>query len=177
MATKTPKLTESERSFEPISESHLKHLRTIAEGELAALFRRRPNHSGAFRHEMFLLALGQGAASHFVSGGRGIKDFDIWAFFRPVPGKQFPPRSRLKADFGPSLFGRNRSDAMRFLGRRVDILGRDLAVKKGEAPELALQRYLESRPTKTARLLAMQPVVALWPDRLFSKLVWRGESK
>jgi len=169
-------MTKSERSFERITKPDLRRLREIAEQELNALFDRRPVQSGAFRNRMFLLALCQGAAKHFVDGRHGVKDLDVWAFFRPLPNKRFPPRTRLKADFGTSKFGRHPADsATRFHGRRVDVLGRDIDVKKNEPAEIALRRYLRSGLTATSRLLAQRPVVALWPERLFGRVIWEVE--
>jgi hypothetical protein len=165
---------ELERSHAPITSVHLEHLRNIAERELDALFARRPKHSGAFRDQLLLLTLAQGAASHMVLGKKGIKDFDVWAFFRRLPGKRFPPRTRLKADFGLSEHGRHPSDPMRWTGRRVDVLGRDISIEPGEAPEHALGRYLDAPKTTTASLLANQPVIGLWPERLFGQLLWKG---
>ena len=63
---------------------------------------------------------GHGAARHYIYGDRGVQDFDLWGFFREIPGHPFPYRRRGTHDFGPSKFGRNPDDGPYYEGRRVD---------------------------------------------------------
>ncbi|MEX1109636.1 MAG: hypothetical protein WEC00_12035 [Dongiaceae bacterium] len=164
-------MTETERSFERIELADLKKLVEIALTDLNDLFGRKHDLTNLYRDRLLALAFCQGAAEHFVRPGRGVKDFDVWAFFSNNPQKSFPYRRRGKRDFGPSKFGRHPSDHG-YAGRRVDILGRDISVSIGETPEVAIRRYLSTYPTKSARLLAMRPVVLLTPPELTGKVIW-----
>ena len=119
-----------------------------------------------------MLALCQGAAKAYLDPTSGIKDLDVWAFFRPVAGKKFPSRARLVADFGPSELGRNPADGPKFEGRRIDIMGRDIIAAADEDARVAVRRYLTTRPTKSSWWLAKKPVIGLWPKQYFAEVVW-----
>ena len=84
----------------------LRRLAALALGYFDDLFERKPNTGGRFRDRLLLLALCQGAALHYVDGSHGVKDFDVWGFFRGLPDVSFPPRGHGRRDFGRSRFGR-----------------------------------------------------------------------
>ena len=74
-----------ERSFEQITKADLRCLGEIACGYFDDLFGRKPDSSGRFRGRLLLLVLCQGAASHYVDRSHGVKDFDVWGFFKSLP--------------------------------------------------------------------------------------------
>ena len=130
--TKSNKI--SERSQEALEMHHLHRLAKIASSDLDDFFRRRSETGYVYRDRRMLICLCQGAARHFVHQNCGVKDFDVWAFFRENPFRPFPYRRRGKQDFGVSRFGRHPDDEG-YQGRRVDVMGRSIsaAVDNGHA--------------------------------------------
>ena len=168
------------RSFEKITQDDLTRLATLALADFESLFKRYQQ----WRHyadRLMFICLCQGAAHHYVqpSDGTprahegGVNDFDVWGFFRDRPNaRPFPPRRHGFQDFGPSKFGRNPDDDPRYSGRRVDVLGRSIKVRRDETPKEALRRYLREGRTESARRLAERPVVVIWPGQQRGSLVW-----
>jgi hypothetical protein len=162
----------SERSRERITDADLARLCELACADLAELFQRRPETGRLYRHRLLGIALCQGAALHYIDGRNGIKDFDVWSFFAEHPERPFPYRRNVPCDFGPSKFGRFSDDPARFLGRRVDMLGRSLPVPPETDPVWAIREYLHASRTKTARLLAEKAAVMLWPEQIRGVVAW-----
>lgn len=159
------------RCHQPITDAHLHRLADLAMSEFEGLFTRRLNTSGRYRGRLLMLALCQGAALHRVDGQHGVKDIDVWGFFRRHLDGPFPARWRRVRDFGPSTLGYHPDDAG-YTGRRIDVLGRSVEVLSGEDALAAVRRYLATTPTRTAWYLAQRPVIALHPAPLFGMQVW-----
>jgi hypothetical protein len=163
--------TSLNRSFEPIQFEDLESLAVLANADLDDLFLR--GASRVYSRRCVLMCLCQGGAQHFVYGDRGVHDFDIWAFYRTHPSMPFPYRRIGNVDFGPSRFGRGPDDGPNFTGRRVDVIGRSITIHEDESAVAAVRRYLELSKTKSARLLAKRPVVAIWPRAHLGEVIWR----
>ena len=73
-----------------ITKADLRRLADIALRDFAAFFRRHPSTARRYRHRLFAVALCQGAALHFLDQKNGVKDFDMWSFFRAHPKKTLP---------------------------------------------------------------------------------------
>jgi hypothetical protein len=136
--------------------------------ELAAhdeqdLFRRTPGGAGRYKGRLICRALCQGAARHYVDHVNGVKDFDVWSFYRAIDSGPYPYRRIGHADFGPSKFGRRPSDDARFTGMRVDLIGRSLPASPSDDPALVLRKYLSAATTESARRLAAKAVVLINP--------------
>jgi hypothetical protein len=161
------------RSFVRITKADLCRLATLAQDYFDDLFARRPQGAGRFRGRLLLLALCQGAALHYVDRSTGVKDFDVWGFFKSHPSLRFPSRGvRGHCDFKNSRFGRHPKDRG-YEGRRVDVLGRAVDVRRGENGIAALRRYLANgRPDSSPWHLAKRPVIAIYPDAILGHLVW-----
>ena len=159
------------RSMKPITKSDLHRLANIAIQDLESLFRRHPTTGRLYRHRLFAIALCQGAALHFVDGKNGVKDFDVWSFFRAHPARPFPYRRNASADFGDPKFGKS-ANWGHYIGRRVDLLGRSLIVSPHESPADALRRYLSYSKTASARALAKKAMVLVCPRAQLGKVVW-----
>lgn len=162
-------MTVAERSFEKLTEADLARIRDLAFAELARVYS-RTKVASQYRDRMILLALCQGAAKHWADGKHGVKDIDVWAFYRAGLPSRFPYRKRWTADLGASRFGKHPDDPG-FVGRRIDILGRSIPCAASEAPEAAVRAWLQSK-TESAGLVAQRPVIGLWPEPLFAKPVW-----
>ena len=166
----------TKRSYEKIKDKDLQRLAKLAREDLGDLFRRKPDKSGRYKGRPVMLCLCQGAAEHFVYGKRGVKDFDVWAFFSKSPKlPPFPYRRRGKVDFGPSRFGRHSEDK-NFEGRRVDVLGRSIECS-GKSLEKCVLEWLEGGKTKSAKEIAKRPVVVIYPERLRGIVIWPPRAK
>ena len=171
-----PRMYSEERSMKPITKIDLRRLGDIALRDLESLFRRHPDTAHIYRHRLFAIALCHGAAVHFLDGKNGVKDFDIWCFFKAHPKKPFPYRRHAKADFGSQKFGKSRNWE-HLVGRRVDLLGRSLKVSSHESPADALRGYLSSSKTATARALAKKAAILVYPRSLLGTVVWPPRRK
>ncbi|MGE0646262.1 MAG: hypothetical protein AB7P24_21640 [Nitrospira sp.] len=161
----------ADRSFARINLDDLRRLGRIAAIDRDGLFRRNLDTARLFAPGPFAVALCQGAALHFLDGNNGVKDFDVWSFYRANPVRPFPYRRRGTADFGTPKFGLS-SDSQQFVGRRVDLLGRSLPASSYVDPVAVLREYLREARTKTARCLAQKAVVLIEPDELIGTVVW-----
>lgn len=159
------------RCYEPVTDEHLQRLTQTTLPVFEHLFDRRPASAGRYKGRLIMLALCQGAALHRINGQHGVKDLDVWGFFRTHPGGPFPVRSRWSRDFGLSSLGYHPDDTG-YAGRRVDILGRSIDAPDGEDVLISVRRYLTAKPTKTAWHLAQRPVIALHPTPFFGTQVW-----
>jgi hypothetical protein len=161
-----------ERSFKQIRESDLRRLAHLAAADRADFFDRYPEYD-VYRDAPRCIVLAQGAALFYVTGERGIHDFDVWTFWIEEGGVTFPPRRRAKADFGPSRFGRSRlDDEERFMGRRVDLLGRTIPGGRGSVLE-AVIRYVRAGKSETARELGLRPLVLIEPPSRRGDVIWK----
>jgi len=160
---------DTERSFERLTEDDLAHLSEVAQDVVKSKVSRAPV-AGRYVDRLIMLALCQGAAQHYVDGRNGVKDLDVWAFFRSGLKKPFPYRAHWRADFGPSHLGRHPDDRG-YNGRRVDILGRSILAERKTDDEGAICAWLHSG-SKSAKYLVKRPVIGLFPKKYFGKLVW-----
>jgi hypothetical protein len=113
---------------------------------------------------------------HFVDGKNGVKDFDVWSFFRAHAARPFPYRRNASADFGDPKFGRSQNWG-HFIGRRVDLLGRSMKVSPHESPADTLRRYLSSSRTASACALAKKAMVLVYPRAQLGTVVWSPEKR
>lgn len=159
------------RSLEVIELDDLRRLATLAQADLDGLFHRIPKLGAIYRDRLLALTLCQGAAEHYLRPGRGVNDFDVWAFFRADPSCKFPYRRRGEIDFGPSRFGHSPDEAG-YQGRRVDVIGRDISATGRESAAEAIRRYLKTNKNKSPRLLAERPVIQIYPDSSVGQTIW-----
>jgi hypothetical protein len=127
-----------------------------------------------------------------VDGKHGVKDLDVWTFFRQLPdGERFPADRRNRhMDFGPSGLGRQAYDLGRahderqrrqwmrwsaFEGRRVDLFMRALPVQDREDGLEALRRWLsrgQQSGKGSASWLAIRAIVVVAPTVHRGRIVW-----
>lgn len=159
------------RSYELLTREDLKRIEQIAAKDRADLFKRKPETGRLYSDRLFAVALCQGGALHYLNGTNGIKDLDVWSFFKPNPKRQFPYRRRAQLDFGDPKFGQS-EDAPEFVGRRVDHIGRAIQDTDFSDPVAVLRRYLRAGTTESARRLAEIAVILIEPAHLFGTVVW-----
>lgn len=160
----------SERSHQRITKVNLRKLSAIAATDREDLFQRKP-HLRHYRKRIVCVALCQGAALHYLDGRNGVKDFDVWTFYAHAR-LPFPYRRVGKGDFGSSKFARRPKDAKRFVGRRVDLIGRSLRVRPSADPLGVIETYLAKPRTKSAKKLAKKAVVVIDPPELRGRVAW-----
>ena len=162
-------VTDLERSHERLIDDDLLRVARIARERLARVFADCPV-ARLYRDRLLLLALCQGAAQHYVDGRNGVKDLDVWAFFRDGPPKPFPYRTIWRADFGASHLGRHPADKG-YAGRRIDVIGRSIPLRSRETQADAVRTWLKSG-SSSADHLAKYPVIGLFPDTLLGRQIW-----
>ncbi len=165
-----------ERCYEKITLADLKDLQEIALREREAFFKRNPKYKDAYYDSLLMIALCQGAAKHYVDETNGIKDFDIWFFYRQDPELTYPYLANKPADSKLPKFGAHPECFKKgYKGRKVDLLGRSLSSTKEDPKEIVIE-YLEKRKTQTAKHLATKAVVALWPEEILGEVIWPLET-
>lgn len=162
----------SERSYEKIARPDLRKLLVFSIQDREEFFKRNPKWRKLYANRIMCTALCQGAALHYVNGENGVKDFNVWTFYYEHSKGPFPYRRRGEMDFGISKFGCHPSDSEKYKGRRIDMIGRSLKVRKSTDPVKTIQNYLSKPPTKSAYELRKKAVVFLTPERYMGKIVW-----
>jgi len=130
---------------------------------------------------LFCITLCQGAANHYaVCNGyatrysdptrMGIKDFDIWVFFRKQDEMIFNRRWIGRKDWHYTKFRRN-LDGVGFIGRRVEFKGRSITFEK-MGVECAVRRWVRSSGGVLPRFLSRKAVVGLYPEEVLGKVIW-----
>lgn len=170
-------MLEEERSYELLAPRDLIRLAGLALEDQRCFFKRNPDIAAVYSDRLLCIALCQGSGLHYVDQRNGIKDLDVWSFYRRSPKRSFPERRpRVVRDFGDSRFGRSQ-DRLDFVGRRVDIFVKAVDALESTPALEAIRQYLASARTRTARLLAEKGVVALHPTHLRGTILWRGRDE
>ena len=125
---------------------------------------------------MICVALCQGAALHYIDKKNGVKDFDVWTFYRDHPKRPFPYRRNVPRDFGDPKFGTS-LDKPHYIGRRVDLIGRSIPYRHGQGPIKAIRDYLRISPNKSPWLLAQKAIIIIEPERLIGRIAWPSREK
>lgn len=133
-----------------------------------------------YKANLITIALCQGGANHYVvTNGyahryfdpkkNGLKDIDIWFFFRK---QGFNPRWHRTRDFGPSKFGHDPEEPD-YVGRRMDFYGRSIPFLTGDTVGTALERWIRNGVLKSSPwYLSQKAVVALFPKTIMGNVLW-----
>lgn len=171
MTSATVKKDPSKRSYLQIELSDLRRLAVLARQDREAFFSARPDWS-LYENRLICTALCQGAALHYVTGETGINDFDVYSFYAADPRRRWYAKRIKQMDFADPKFGTSEESGDGFVGRRVDLLGRELQVAVGADPITAIKKYLTEARTASATHLAEKPVVLLEPSELLGVIAW-----
>ena len=169
-------MTDFVYSTEVIDRNDLMLLKDFALG-----FLRNNTYCAKFQDLLLCITLCQGAANHYAicqgyakryfdSTKIGVKDFDIWFFFRKEEGRIFNPRWIEKKDMGYTKFGRNPGD-VGFRGRRMDFIGRSITFGKMDI-EGTVRRWVQSAGGASPKSLLQKAVVGLYPHEVLGKVIW-----
>jgi hypothetical protein len=164
-------MSNQKRSYAPLTDQDLRRLGKIAAEDRNSFFSRRSETGRLYAGRLAAVALCQGAALHRLNGRNGIKDFDVWSFYREHPRRPYPYRRNGTADFGDPKFGTS-PGWKHFIGRRVDLLGRSLALNPKADIANELQRYLVKGETSTARHLAEKAMILIEPASRLGEVIW-----
>jgi hypothetical protein len=156
--------------FRPVTGAHrqndLLRLAALAAEVEAGLFARNPQGPDATR--------AGSCAGRCARGPPSITWTRRMASRISMPGLSMPsaPTGRSRTGGGarqitvPPKFGRYPGDPPSFTGRRVDLLGRSLAVPPGADPATVLHHYLAAARTASAKAL-------IHPEQLAGKAAWQ----
>jgi hypothetical protein len=159
----------AERSYEPVTHTDLRRIVELVLGKLEDIY----THTVVaklYRNRLLAMTLCQGSAQHYVDLRRGVKDLDVWLFFKAGLAKPFPYRARWTIDFGPSHLGRHPLDRG-YEGRRIDLIGRSIAMHRGDTPGAAIARWL-TNPGGSPSYIRQRPIIGLHPENLFAQRLW-----
>ena len=162
----------SKRSYRPLERTDLRRLLKLARDDRAEFFRKNEVWAAAYSDRVLCTALCQGAAMHYLDSTVGINDFDVYTFYAVNPVRRWCSRRRRSVDFGDPKFGVSEHTRREFIGRRVDLFGRDLPAPPGADPLCALRNYLRRPRSGTARELSSKGVILLEPSHRLGTVVW-----
>lgn len=162
----------SNRSIVKITKRDLEKLASIACEDRKDFFKRYPRWKQLYKDRTLFVALCQGAALHYVDGRNGVKDFDVWTFYKKHSKGHYPYRRIGTRDFGLSKFGVHPKLKNTYKGRKVDLIGRSIVFLKNESAIVTLQNYLKNHNTQSAKLLSQKAVVIIRPKKYLGKIIW-----
>lgn len=162
----------SNRSRAKITNNDLLKLAKIADRDRNEFFDKYPGLGKLYKGRILCVALCQGAALHYIDNNKGVKDFDVWTFYREHSKKPFPYRRIGRRDYGSSKFGVHHKDKDKYNGRRVDLLGRSINCNNQDAFNKIIRNYLEEGKTKSAMLLSKKAVIILEPSEYLGEIIW-----
>lgn len=148
-----------------LTTSDLQNLKELSLEEHENFFKRNPHLKDAYHNSLAGICLCQGAASHYLNPNIGIKDFDIWHFYVANEKINFPYRAHKVIKSG------YRGLSIDYLKRAIP---RHLARSCRRNPKGAIMAYLTQKNTKTKRLLLKKAIVGLFPNSIFSSILWKG---
>jgi hypothetical protein len=162
----------SKRSLAKVSKKDLVKLAKIADIDRNEFFNKYPVWRKLYRNRILCVTLCQGAALHYVDKKNGVKDFDVWTFYRGHSKTPFPYRRIGRMDYGPSKFGVHPMDKQKYNGRKVDLIGRSIKCDNKDTFYKIIHNYLEKGKTKSARLLSKKAVIILEPLEYLGEIIW-----
>ena len=159
-------MTDIKRLYDPLTINDLEKLKELALREHEEFFERNPHLKSALYNSLIGICLCQGAASHYLNPKVGIKDFDIWHFYVEDNNIAFPHRAHKRIENG------YKSKPIDFLKRAIP---KYIYNSYTNAPERIIMSYLFKRNTKTKNLLLKKAIIGLFSDKIFNKVLWKGE--
>ena len=163
---------EEVRTYEKLTIEDLKEIEQYAKEELKRFLNEVGNPKGKYRvyeNKLIAICLCQGAAQHFVDGKTGIKDIDVWFFFKEDKNVKIPDIKNMRYSVHKK-FTNIGDKSIDFLKKAIkqDIINKSESVK----PEDILKSYLQNGNTSTSKYLASKSVVGLFPPEILGKIIW-----
>jgi hypothetical protein len=163
---------EEVRTYEKLTKEDLKEIEQYAKEELKRFLNEVGNPNGKYRvyeNKLIAICLCQGAAQHFVDEKTGIKDIDVWFFFKEDKKVKLPNRKNMRK-LVSKKFTNIGNKSIDFLKKAIkqDIINKS----ENEKPEDILKSYLQNGNTSTSKYLAQKSVVGLFPPEILGKIIW-----
>ena len=164
-----------ERSTEKITKQHLSDLYDFTMAKIREKVKRRSDDSKEDYDLLnpFAIALCQGAALHYLGENyfdettgemkKGVKDFDIWVFYKKKDNKKFTlnrDRSMRELPYESEDFGKKHVDIMM---RAIDYEG---------TPIENIQNWLDKSKNSTPLCLRKKAVIMIYPHEHCGIAVW-----
>jgi hypothetical protein len=148
------------------------------------IFERHP-YMQRFKELLVGIALCQGAANHYAickgmakryadANKSGMKDIDVWFFFKKTDGSVFNNRWRIARDLGETKFGKDPGEKG-YIGRRVDFFGRSIDADEANSFH-SIRRWVTEGPWTSPIWIRQKVVVGLYPDTIFDKFIWVNDT-
>ena len=154
------------RSYWRLTKGDLKELKDLAYKEHREFFKRNPHLKASFHNSLIGICLCQCAASHYLNSAIGIKDFDIWHFYRENKNSRFPYRAHKSIEKGYKKRG------IGFLKRAIP---QHICRLSPSEPSRIILNYLCQEDNRTKKELLKKAIIGLWPSDIFGHILWRGK--
>ncbi|MEK7078304.1 MAG: hypothetical protein AAB911_01920 [Patescibacteria group bacterium] len=158
-------MTENEKRHNfRLTRDDLNGLKKIALQEHKNFFKRNRKSkklSKAYTSKLFCIALCQGAAIHYIDHKNGIKDFDVWLFYKKDDKVNFPDRSKKSIENG-------------YRKIRIDFIKRSIPSHyflKNKRPDAVLLKFFSDRDPKRKNILK-KAIIGLYPKSIFDTKIW-----
>jgi hypothetical protein len=161
------KVSKKTRLYFNLAKKDLKWLAERAQKENEDFFIRNPRLKNSYCKSLIGIVLCQGAALHYIDKKNGINDFDIWLFYKESKKNKLIAR-------------RPFTDKKGYMGAKIDFMRRSipaiLCKKFINKPDRCILIYLRECNTDTKRFLLQKAGVGLYPKKVFSEVIWRGNN-
>ena len=154
------------RYYEKLTTDDLKEMRDYALRELERFCQIGQGKYSIYKEKLVAICLCQGAAKHYVYQKNGVEDIDIWFFFEEDENVKIPHIGNMRKLIWATLtkLGTKPFD---FLKKMIPL---DFVVENDKSK--TIHNYLERCKTRTAEILSEKPIVGLYPDEVFGKVLW-----
>jgi len=145
-----------------LDEVDLKNLRWIGIKEHENFFKRNIHLKNDYYNNLISICLTTNGALQYLNQDNGTNDFDIWHFYLECD-KFFPYRAYKRISNG-------------YIGKRIDFLKRAIPrhiyLRSMNEPEKVIINYLLYGNNKFKSELLASPIIGLYPDSIFGKVIW-----
>src|SRR5439155_25631755 len=121
-----------------------------------------------YQERLIAVCLCQGAAKHFLDQQTGVKDIDIWFFFEEHDLVRISNFRNARKSLVLAL--------PRFGTKRIDIMKKSvpqrLCIREGR--EGTIRNYLDNANTEASTRLSEKPVIGLYPQDIFGRILCEG---
>lgn len=160
------------RLYDTLGEAHLQLIQNYAEEELRRFLLLSGNPVGRYaiyKDRLVAICLCQGAALHFIDGTTGVKDIDVWFFFRDDDRQHIRNVGNMRYSINAKVGS--------FGLRKLDFLKKGISKKVTEQldsddPADVVTAYLLHAGTDSANWLRQKAVVGLYPKSIFGQVIW-----
>lgn len=168
-----------QKSLEIITDEDLKILIKLAREEHKNFFKRNPELESYYKNSLLCILLGQGAALHYYNGKYGVKDFDVYLFYKENSEKKLLVRRTKNINHKIGKFGNIKIDFIKKMIKTKYIVGNEEDVLKIinkllTESKSSVVKFLTVRAKKEKGRLK-NAIIGLYPVSIFKKILWEGD--